>query len=140
MDTLTMQSFISIRKSTTTGEPYFRMYHDNVAYQAHSEDSARVVLQAVGKLDKTTLVQLQRKTLAGEPWTDLRLKFPLELEVRKDGDANGGAKFCTILKASRIKPMKLAIDLNGVETHVPKYAAAKKQTVAAEADDESVVF
>lgn len=131
-NTITLQSFVSIRKSQTTGGYYFRLFKDGVAYQAHSADSAAVLLAATGPLNRANLVQVTRTRTSGEQWTDLQVKFPLDLEIRVDGDANG-AKFCTILKASRVKPMSLNVNLDGVETRVPEYGAKRAATANAQA-------
>lgn len=132
MNTITLQSFVSIRKSQTTGGYYFRLYKDGVAYQAHSADSAAVLLAATGPLNKANLVQVKRNRTNGEEWTDLQVKFPLDLVIRVDGDANG-AKFCTILEAKRVKPMTLAVNLDGVETRVPNYGPRRAAAANAQA-------
>lgn len=137
-NTITLQSFVSIRKSQTTGGYYFRLYKDNTAYQAHSAESAAVLLAATGPLNKSNLVKVERKRLTGEKWDDLQIKFPLDLEIRVDGDANG-AKFCSIIKATRVKPMDLQVNLDGVETRVPNYGTARAAKANAEADDEVAI-
>ena len=131
---ITMQSFVSIRKSQQSGGYYFRLFKDGVAYQAHSEDSAAVLLSATGALNKSNLVQVKRTRSNGEEWMDLQIKYPLNLEIRVDGDANG-AKFCTIMSATRVKPMQLSVNLDGVETRVPQYGA-KRAAVAEEQAEE----
>ena len=133
-NTITLQSFVSIRKSQTTGGYYFRLYKDGQAYQAHSKESADTLLKATGALHKSNLVAVQRTRANGETWEDIQVKFPLDLTIRVDGDANG-AKFATILEAKRVQPMTLAINLDGVEKRTPKYGAARATVVAAESED-----
>lgn len=133
-NTITLQSFVSIRKSQTTGGFYFRLYKDGQAYQAHSKESADALLKATGALNKSNLVAVQRTRANGETWEDIQIRFPLDLVIRVDGDANG-AKFATILEAKRVQPMQLAIDLNGVEKRTPNYGTARAAAVAAESED-----
>ena len=133
-NTITLQSFVSIRKSQTTGGYYFRLFKDGQAYQAHSKESADVLLKATGALNKSNLVAVQRTRANGESWEDIQVKFPLDLTIRVDGDANG-AKFATILEAKRVQPMTLAIDLDGVEKRTPNYGAKRAAAVEAEAED-----
>lgn len=133
-NTLSLQSFVSIRKSQKTGGHYFRLYKDGVAYQAHSAESAQTLLKATGPLNKNNLVSVQRKRLDGTTWDDLQVKFPLDLVIRVDGDADG-AKFCTILEAKRVQPMELSIAMDGVEKRVPNYGARRAAVATAEAED-----
>lgn len=134
MNTMTIQSFVSIRKSQTTGAYYFRLYRDGVAYQAHSAESAKAVLAAVGNaLNHTNLVQIERTRSTGEKWLDLQIKYPLSIELRVDGDANG-AKFCTILHAERVQPISsLPIAMDRVESRV--LSARAPQAPAQDAGD-----
>ena len=135
-NTMSFQTFVSVRKSAATGGYYLRFFRDGVAYQAHSQESANAVLAAIGgRLDKTNLVAVQRTRANGEPWEDLQIRFPLDLVVRVDGDANGGAKFATVIEARRVAPMRLSVNLDGVEKRTPNYGAKRAAIVAAESED-----
>lgn len=133
-NTVSFQTFVSIRKSQSTGGHYFRLYKDGQAYQAHSKESADALLKATGALNKSNLIAVQRTRANGETWEDIQIRFPLDLTIRVDGDANG-AKFATILEAKRVQPMSLNIDLNGVEKRTPNYGAKRAAVVEAEAED-----
>ena len=134
-NTITLQTFISIRKSQATGSYYFRLFKDGVAYQAHSAESAAVVLKATGALNKSNLVSIKRSRNDGTQWDDLQIRYPLDLVIRVDGDADG-AKFCTILDAKRVQPMQLDINPDGVEIRIPNYGSQRAAKVAeANGDD-----
>lgn len=134
-NTMTLKAFVSIRKSPTTGNFYFRLYKDGQAYQIHDAESAGILTKVTGALNKSNLIAVQRTRANGETWEDIQLRFPLKLTIQVDGDADGGAKFATILDAKRVEPMKLSIDINGVEKRTPNYGAKRAAVVAAESED-----
>ena len=90
-----------IDKDFRTGKHIFRFENKGIVYHAHSSHSADVVLKAIGgALNKDTLVSVKHITDDGAEVEWLRIKVPLNMTLRVDGE-DDGVKLCTILSAAK---------------------------------------
>lgn len=95
------QTYLYIDKDFRTGKHIFRFENKGIVYHAHSSHSADVVLKAIGgALNKDTLVSVKHITDDGAEVEWLRIKVPLNMTLRVDGE-DDGAKLCTILSAAK---------------------------------------
>lgn len=95
------QTYLYIDKDFRTGKHIFRFENKGIVYHAHSSHSADVVLKAIGgALNKDTLVSAKHITDDGAEVEWFRIKVPLNMTLRVDGE-DDGAKLCTILSAAK---------------------------------------
>lgn len=96
-----LQAYVYIDKDFRTGYNIFRIENNGTVYHAHSQHSADVVLKVIGGvLNKETLVFVKHREDDGTEVEWLRIKFPLKMTIRVDGEDNR-VKLCTILSAEK---------------------------------------